>query len=110
MTRLLLTIALLAAVTSCKSDADKLREKLHAERVAKEKANPPYWKITQDGNTWWCKDYGSIGGLILVDGRLVDLDGSFTAEQVYWKHLPEEWQDQTLARWKPYPLPEVASN
>ena len=110
MTRLILILcASCVVLTSC-TEEKRRKEREDAARAEQAKiwsrANPKYWKITQGTEVWWCHDYGSIGGLVLVDGRLVDLDGSFTAEQVFWKHIPEEWQDQTLKDWKPFPLPE----
>ena len=100
----LLSVLILTGCTEEKRRRERESVARHAAQMAHQKAHPTYWKVTQGGKVWWCSDYGSIGGLLLVDGRKVDLDGSFTAEEVYWQHLPKAWQDQTLEEWKPVPL------
>jgi len=69
--------------------------------------NPAYWRVTQGERTWWCVEYEVDNGhLHLLDGRIADLDGDFTAEQVHWQHLPKEEQRRMLPKYRP--KPEVA--
>ena len=68
----------------------------------KDSGRPKFWKISQGEDFWYADKYDGVDGRVwLLDGRMVDLDGDFRAEELWWEMLPEEVRRNCIKKYRP---------
>lgn len=61
-----------------------------------------YFKNTQDGRVWYSTSRGNEHGhFTTLDGRLIDLDGSYRAEEIWWDEVPADIQRTAKPKYIP---------
>ncbi len=61
-----------------------------------------YFKNTQDGHAWYSTSRGNEQGHFrTLDFRMIDLDGAYRSEEVWWDEIPESVRETAVPKYRP---------